>query len=70
MTVSKERKDMSRQKYKNQVRVLLRVLPYVAEEKYLSLHDGAAINLFVRNMPRLLVDIDLTYLPLNTGQQH
>ena len=25
---------------------------------------GTAINLFYRNMPRLSVDIDLTYLPI------
>lgn len=59
---------MSSQKYKNQVRLLLRVLPYVAEEKCFALHGGTAINLFVRNMPRLSVDIDLTYLPLEDRQ--
>lgn len=26
--------------------------------------DGTAINLFARDMPRLSVDIDLTYLPI------
>ncbi len=29
-----------------------------------ALKGGTAINLFVRDMPRLSVDIDLTYLPL------
>ncbi len=28
------------------------------------MHGGTAINLFVRNMPRLSVDIDLTYLEI------
>jgi len=28
------------------------------------MHGGTAINLFVLNMPRLSVDIDLTYLPI------
>jgi len=50
--------------YKNQVSLLLKVLPEVAKEKTLALHGGTAINLFIRNMPRLSVDIDLTYLPL------
>lgn len=59
---------MNNQKYKNQVHLLLRVLPYVAEEKCFALHGGTAINLFVRNMPRLSVDIDLTYLPLEDRQ--
>ncbi|GAB3027848.1 nucleotidyl transferase AbiEii/AbiGii toxin family protein [Niabella terrae] len=50
--------------YRQQVGLLLSVLPEVAKEKCLALHGGTAINLFVRNMPRLSVDIDLTYLPI------
>ena len=54
------------QKYKEQVDLLLKVLPYVAKEKMFALKGGTAINLFVREMPRLSVDIDLTYLPLGS----
>ena len=50
--------------YKNQVHLLLSVIPEVAKEKCFALHGGTAINLFVRDMPRLSVDIDLTYIPL------
>jgi predicted nucleotidyltransferase component of viral defense system len=50
--------------YKKQVALLLSVLPEVAKEKCFALHGGTAINLFVRDMPRLSVDIDLTYLPI------
>jgi len=50
--------------YKEQVRLLLDVLPQVAKEECFALHGGTAINLFVRDMPRLSVDIDLTYLPI------
>lgn len=50
--------------YKKQVSLLLEVLPFVAEEENLALHGGTAINLFVRNMPRLSVDVDLTYIPV------
>jgi len=50
--------------YRQQVSLLLGVLPEVAKEKSFALHGGTAINLFVRNMPRLSVDIDLTYLPI------
>lgn len=32
------------------------------KKKCFALHGGTAINLFIRNMPRLSVDIDLTYL--------
>lgn len=50
--------------YKNQVKLLLDVLPLVSKEQCFALHGGTAINLFIRNMPRLSVDIDLTYLPI------
>ena len=51
-----------REAFMRQVALLLNVLPEVAKEPNLALHGGTAINLFVRNMPRLSVDIDLTYL--------
>jgi predicted nucleotidyltransferase component of viral defense system len=55
--------------YRKQVALLIRVLPLVAEEKDFALKGGTAINLFVRNMPRLSVDIDLTYLPVQPRPQ-
>lgn len=48
-------------KYKAHVDLLLTILPLVAKEKSFALKGGTAINLFVREMPRLSVDIDLTY---------
>lgn len=48
--------------YQKQVALLMRVLPFIAEEDCFALKGGTAINFFVRNMPRLSVDIDLTYL--------
>lgn len=50
--------------YRRQAALLIRVLPVVAQETCFALKGGTAINLFVRNMPRLSVDIDLTYLPV------
>ncbi len=50
--------------YEKQVRLLLEVLLKVAQQKDFALHGGTAINLFVRDMPRLSVDIDLTYIPI------
>ena len=50
---------------KAQVNLLLQTIPFVAEEDIFALHGGTAINLFVRDMPRLSVDIDLTYLPID-----
>lgn len=47
--------------YYSQVELLLQVLPHVAKEEAFALKGGTAINLFVQNMPRLSVDIDLNY---------
>ncbi|MNC83831.1 hypothetical protein D3C77_697560 [compost metagenome] len=45
--------------YKKQVQLLLDVLPEVAKERCFAMHGGTAINLFLRDMPRLSVDIRL-----------
>lgn len=50
--------------YRKQVSLLMRVLPTVAQEHCFALKGGTAINLFIRDMPRLSVDIDLAYLPV------
>lgn len=50
--------------YRQQVALLIRTIPFVAKEEAFALKGGTAINLFVRDMPRLSVDIDLTYLPI------
>ncbi|MES9922492.1 MAG: nucleotidyl transferase AbiEii/AbiGii toxin family protein [Candidatus Thiodiazotropha endolucinida] len=51
--------------YYRQVELVMRVLPLVAHEPHFALKGGTAINLFVRDLPRLSVDIDLTFLPLD-----
>lgn len=55
---------MANEVYKRQLSLLLNILPEVAKETCFALHGGTAINLFVHNMPRLSVDIDLTYIPI------
>ncbi|WP_321475100.1 nucleotidyl transferase AbiEii/AbiGii toxin family protein [uncultured Paludibaculum sp.] len=55
--------------YRRQVELLLRLLPRVAEQDCFALKGGTAINLFVRDMPRLSVDIDLTYLPVSSREE-
>ncbi len=47
-----------------QAGLLLRVLPIINEHKVFALKGGTAINFFIRDLPRLSVDIDLTYLPI------
>jgi hypothetical protein len=55
---------MNTKTYEAQVELLVGVLPYVAKETMFALKGGTAINLFYRDLPRLSVDIDLTYLPI------
>ncbi len=47
-----------------QAELLLRILPIVNRESVFALKGGTAINFFIRNLPRLSVDIDLVYLPI------
>ncbi len=44
-----------------QVKLLVRVLPFVTKQKCFALKGGTAINLFLRDLPRLSVDSDLHY---------
>lgn len=55
---------MARDQYMRQVDLLVRTLPFIARHEAFALKGGTAINLFYRDMPRLSVDIDLTYLPI------
>ena len=50
--------------FTEQVRLLVALLPSVAKQACFALKGGTAINLFLRDMPRLSVDIDLAYLPV------
>ena len=43
--------------YRRQAASLVRTLPLVATETCFALKGGTAINLFVREMPRLSVDM-------------
>lgn len=58
--------------YRRKVEFLLRILPFVTDEDCFAIHGGTAINLFVKNLYRLSVDIDVTYIPIedrNTSLQ-
>jgi predicted nucleotidyltransferase component of viral defense system len=60
---------MARERYVNQVRLLVDILPAVAAEEEFALKGGTAINLFYRELPRLSVDVDLTFLPIKDRAQ-
>ncbi|WP_428622321.1 nucleotidyl transferase AbiEii/AbiGii toxin family protein [Sedimenticola sp.] len=51
-----------------QVALLVQLLPIVGTQRCFALKGGTAINLFVRDLPRLSVDIDLAYLPPNNRE--
>jgi len=53
------------QRYRAQVELLLQIIPFIAKETIFALKGGTAINLFIRSLPRLSVDIDLTYIHIN-----
>lgn len=52
-----------------EAKLMLQSLPYVLEEESFALKGGSAINFFFRDMPRLSVDIDLTYLPIEPRKE-
>jgi hypothetical protein len=52
--------------YADTVRLLLAAAPEVFASDIFAMKGGSAINLFVRDMPRLSVDIDLVYRPWQT----
>jgi predicted nucleotidyltransferase component of viral defense system len=47
--------------YVDAARLLIQVAPVVFESGAFALKGGTAINLFVRDMPRLSVDLDLVF---------
>lgn len=53
----------------NQADLLLRVIPYLSSFKKLAIKGGTAINFFVRDLPRLSVDIDLAYIPIRDREE-
>ena len=55
--------------YKRQVALFIRIMPLVYKIKDFAVHGGTAINLFVKNMPRYSVDVDLTYLLLKNREE-
>lgn len=64
MKVMRIQKSDFGSQYVRQVDLLLKILPIVAKESCFAIKGGTAINLFLRDLPRLSVDIDLVYLPL------
>lgn len=56
--------NLNRRIYAQKAELLLRLVPIIMDEGVFAVHGGSAINLFLKNLPRYSVDIDLTYIPL------
>lgn len=57
------------QAYIDTVRLLLRVVPDIFRNEIFAMKGGTAINLFVQDMPRLSVDIDVVYVPRDPSRE-
>jgi hypothetical protein len=55
-----------RSRYRRTVELLLDITPQVFGEPEFAMKGGTAINLFVQDLPRLSVDIDLVFVPKET----
>ena len=55
---------MKESKFYPEAKLMMECLPFITEFLDFALKGGTALNFFVRNMPRLSVDIDLVYLPI------
>ncbi|MCK9304098.1 MAG: nucleotidyl transferase AbiEii/AbiGii toxin family protein [Bacteroidales bacterium] len=55
--------------YEAQANLLIECIPQVAKHECFALKGGTAINLFLRDLPRISVDLDLTYLPLRSRDE-
>jgi len=60
---------MNKDLFYKQADLLISILPQIAKDTDFALHGGTAINFFVRDMPRLSVDIDLTYLKISPRKE-
>jgi predicted nucleotidyltransferase component of viral defense system len=56
--------------YLQTARLLTRIAPLVLVDDTFALKGGTAINLFVRDMPRLSVDLDLVLPDHTLSREH
>ncbi|MGA2090009.1 MAG: nucleotidyl transferase AbiEii/AbiGii toxin family protein [Endomicrobiales bacterium] len=52
-----------------QAELVVRLLPIIFKEQCFALKGGTAINFFIRELPRLSIDIDLVYLPIRDRKE-
>ena len=57
------------QVYLDTARLMIQIAPLVFADNVFALKGGTAINLFVRDMPRLSVDLDLVFVDHRLGRE-
>jgi predicted nucleotidyltransferase component of viral defense system len=57
------------QAYVETVRLLLDIAPSLFETPAFAMKGGTALNLFVQDLPRLSVDIDVVFVPHDLEQR-
>jgi len=60
---------MNNLEYKERVKLLLQLIPTISEIDDFAIHGGTAINLFVLDLPRYSVDIDVTFIPIKSREE-
>jgi predicted nucleotidyltransferase component of viral defense system len=55
--------------YKQQVELLLKIIPTITDIESFAIHGGTAINLYVLDLPRYSIDIDVTYTPIKPREE-
>lgn len=55
--------------YRQQVELLLRIIPTLEEVDSFAVHGGTAINLYTLDLPRYSIDIDVTYTPIKPREE-
>jgi hypothetical protein len=55
--------------YRQQVELLLNIIPTLAEIDCFAIHGGTAINFYVLDLPRYSVDIDVTYTRIKPSEE-
>jgi predicted nucleotidyltransferase component of viral defense system len=60
---------MKNSSFYQQAELVVRLLPIIFKDQCYALKGGTAINFFIRDLPRLSVDIDLVYLPIHERKE-
>ena len=60
---------MNNLEYKERIKLLLQLIPTISEIDDFAIHGGTAINLFVLDLPRYSVDIDVTFIPIKSREE-